>query len=434
MIEMSKFIVNKHEDTVNKKKRALFVIAVILLLTPCAADAQTMWEHVSEGSSIVSGDVYLFTNYISNYGGEYTYAMCAKDTGAVYQAGSIPFTYDSSTGNGYVDSVNSETCPYEITIEKHKKGYSLKTEVGYLCYESNSKFENSSELTEASYWTFNYDNKHPKFISVSNDEYIIGADEHTEGWVFAPYDKDGYHPIGLFHKLDGIDVTISEVGYATLYYSAKNLLVPDDVTAFTVKYVYDTLKISRIYKSRSIIPKNTAVILSGEEGTYTFFETDSTGKASNYNALLGTDEETALEADDNCYFYILSLNKDNDISSVGFYWANSDGSAFTNGAHKAYLKLPKSSSETSGSPKSSFLFSELADSDEAYEEEDYDAEGDISADSETSFGGGATGIAAVEGGASGEPGEVCYTIQGVKIDKPTAKGLYIINGKKYVIK
>lgn len=382
----------------------------------------------------MSGDVYLFTNYISVSGSEYTYAMCAKDTRDDYQAGSIPFTYDSSTGNGYVDSVNSETCPYEITIEKHKKGYSLKTEVGYLCYESNSKFENSSELTEASYWTFNYDNKHPKFISVSNNDYLIDAYNGEYGWVFAPYKETSASYISLFHKLDGIDVTISEVGYATLYYSDKNLYVPEDVTAFTVEHVDDTLKISGVYKSLSIIPENTAVILSGEEGTYTFFETESTGKASNDNALLGTDEETALEADDSCYFYILSLNKDNDISSVGFYWANSDGSAFTNAAHKAYLKLPKSSSETSGSPKSSFLFSELVDSDEAYEEEDYDAEGDISADSETSFGSGATGIAAVEGGASGEPGEVCYTIQGVKIDKPTAKGLYIINGKKYVIK
>lgn len=429
MIEMSKFIVNKHEETVNKKKRALFVIAVILLLTPCAADAQQLWERVKTGEDIISGNVYIITDKDNEYVmGE------IGGNGARKHAQPIDFNCDSDGEIGKVEIENTEDDPYEITITKEDNGYySLKTAEGYVYHHDETYFGVNDELLKGDkyYWDFSFEGTRPKFIPKDETERLIYY--YYDGGYFCVYKRTSSN-INLFRKLDGIDVTISEVGYATLYYSDKNLYVPEDVTAFTVEHVDDTLKISRVYKSLSIIPENTAVILSGEEGTYTFFETESTGEASNDNALLGTDEETALEADDSCYFYILSLNKDNDISSVGFYWANSDGSAFTNAAHKAYLKLPKSSSETSGSPKSSFLFSELVDSDEAYEEEDYDAEGDISADSETSFGGGVTGIAAVEGGASGELGEVCYTIQGVKIDKPTAKGLYIINGKKYVIK
>jgi hypothetical protein len=50
---------------------------------------------------------------------------------------------------------------------------------------------------------------------------------------------------------------------------------------------------------------------------------------------------------------MLSLNKNHDLSSVGFYWGNATGGAFTNGAHKAYLKIPLNASQAKY-----FLFSE----------------------------------------------------------------------------
>ena len=60
--------------------------------------------------------------------------------------------------------------------------------------------------------------------------------------------------------------------------------------------------------------------------------------------------------DDDYYYYAFSLNSSSDANSVGFYWMNSTGAAFTNGVHKAYLKLAKSNFNNGASARA-FVFS-----------------------------------------------------------------------------
>ena len=136
-----------------------------------------------------------------------------------------------------------------------------------------------------------------------------------------------------------VNVTISAVGYSTLYYSDRNLKVPADVTAYTYR-VGTKLEVSHTYGEGEVIPAGTAVVLkkTTSNTSFSFVSTTDTGTADANNLLKGSDEAATTTGGN--YYYALTLDKDRNPNSVGFYWMNETGAAFTNGAHKAYLALP----------------------------------------------------------------------------------------------
>ena len=142
-----------------------------------------------------------------------------------------------------------------------------------------------------------------------------------------------------------IPVAVGETRYATLYYSKLALTIPEDATASTYKVTNGRLETSKSYEAGKNISAGTAVVIKAEPGNYEFLSTTNTGNSDNDSMLSGTDTETALEADATSYFYRLSTNETGDMGSVGFYWGTEDGSAFTNGAHKAYLKVAKDAAD-----------------------------------------------------------------------------------------
>lgn len=187
-------------------------------------------------------------------------------------------------------------------------------------------------------------------------------------------------------------ITVSPAGYATYYNSAKAYTLPTGCEG----YVFNEGKLQNAYNAGKVVPANEPLVIKAEAGTYVLNFTTSaeeTYKSANMNDLEGTDEETALTADGNYYFYALSLNAEKELSSVGFYWMNETGAAFINGAHKAYLKLAKSNAAR------------------AYV-----------------FGDEETAIKSVE---AENASEAIYDLSGRRVSK-ALKGLYIINGKKVV--
>ena len=193
---------------------------------------------------------------------------------------------------------------------------------------------------------------------------------------------------------DKTPITISAAGYATYYNSAKACTLP----AGCKGYVFYKGKLQNMYNGLDPVPANEPLVIKAVEDTHVLNFT-TTGekslKSKGKNDLEGTDEETALPADDNYYFYALSLNSAGELNSVGFYWMNETGAAFTNGAHKAYLKLAKSN----GAAVKGFAFNDLE-----------------------------TAIQNVE--ANTACGTL-YDLSGRKVNK-VQKGIYIINGKKVV--
>ena len=187
------------------------------------------------------------------------------------------------------------------------------------------------------------------------------------------------------------DVNVTEAGYATLYYGASNLIVPEGVQASTYTVTEGQLQASKVYTANEVIPAGTGVVLKAEAGEYTFAATQDDGDVDDANMLKGSDGDYRDKTEGFMY-YILSYDKQG--QNPGFYFQYEGGTQVDNAPHKAYLAVP---AEVAGEAKF-FTF------------------------------GGETGINAVE---AGKTNGVVYNLQGQRVEN-AQKGIFIMNGKKVV--
>lgn len=196
----------------------------------------------------------------------------------------------------------------------------------------------------------------------------------------------------------GYNLAVSAAGYATYFNSTKAYTLPADVKG----HIWDLSNaLVNTYAPGSVVPANEPLVIEAAEGNYALMFTTTEQQPVVNNTLKGTDEATDLTDDPSSYYYGLSLNASSELSSVGFYWMNPTGAAFTNGAHKAYLKLAKSIFSSSMS-MSAFPFN-----------------------------GSATGIGQIATGA--DTTKSVYDLSGRRVNK-AIKGIYIVNGKKVLVK
>ena len=201
-----------------------------------------------------------------------------------------------------------------------------------------------------------------------------------------------------------ITIPVSSVGYATMYYSDKNLVVPENMEAYTYKMANDKLTVSTTYGEGEVIPAGTGVVLKAAKGSYEFEVSEEGGLEDGDNLLHGSDMQTTIN-EPGYKYYMLSLNGDSDPESVGFYWGknSNNGTQITNGAHKAYLAIPTSDSSTNGA-KSFFLFNDLETTDGI---KDYNRE----TITNNSY----------------------YNLNGQRVSR-LQKGIYVVNGRKVLVK
>ena len=209
-------------------------------------------------------------------------------------------------------------------------------------------------------------------------------------------------PTDYCTTIPDVQLAVGATSYATLYYSNFDLVVPENAEAYTFGSVDGTLMESKTYAEGTVIPAGEAVVvytINTVPCTLNFKKGIATVDCDASSQLAGTDEETKIASDADYYFYGLSLNSNSDINSVGFYWMVDGGAAFTNGAHKAYLKIPKSEF-ASTQPVKGFAFK-----------------------------GTTTGVESVE--SSNNAPQAIYDLTGRRVSK-AEKGIYIINGKKVI--
>ncbi len=224
-------------------------------------------------------------------------------------------------------------------------------------------------------------------INCSSDQITITL-EGTDASIY---------PLAIkFYTELPISVEISDAQYATLYYGDKALVVPSGVQAYTIGRIdsKNIVKKGTEYAAGETIPAGEAVVLEGKPGTYSFvIDNESTAAPTEGNLLKGSDEAAETTGGDK--YYMLSTKE----GVVGFYYGAENGAAFTNGAHKAYLAV-------SGAAAAANYFV---------------------------FDGEATGINAVSKVVANN-GKV-YNLQGIEMNADNlTKGIYVINGKKVVIK
>ena len=188
------------------------------------------------------------------------------------------------------------------------------------------------------------------------------------------------------------ELSVGNSGYATLYHG-YNVTIPANVECYaatTVEKGYVSLE-----PVTGILPANTGVIVKATAGEYKF---EATAETASVESLLkgSTVSEVVTPAGT---AYVLGVNE----GVVGFYRAEldmNDGVAFLNNANKAYLVVPAASQAVQY-----FSFN---------------------------FGAGTTGIEGVE--AEGAVSGKIYDITGREVKAITTPGIYIVGGKKVVVK
>ena len=198
---------------------------------------------------------------------------------------------------------------------------------------------------------------------------------------------------------------ITEAGYGT-YYSSKAYIMPKGVKGYTITGNEGTsLVMNEAYAAGAVVPAKTALVVEGAANKYYTLVAESTELTPDDNKLHGSDEaETTYVDGTNVKYYKLSYN--NEGNNLGFYWGSENGAAFTNGAHKAYLAL---NSETLLSQSRGFSLADLAH-------------------------GVTTGINTTVKSAT--QSNFIYDLNGRRINSlnGAAKGVYIMNGQKVLVK
>ncbi len=198
-----------------------------------------------------------------------------------------------------------------------------------------------------------------------------------------------------------LPVTVSAVGYAT-FYTPVAVTIPETVTAYVIS---ETATNSVVLKEvTGVVPAGTGLILEGEEGVHTFaIATEGIPAEFDKGLLQGSTAKTYVTAVANTTYYVLA--KPAGAADAGLYKAKLDkieGTAFLNGANKVYL--PVEVAAQAAPVMFSFRRGE-----------------------------GTTGIGELESTANGQQPTAVYDLAGRRVLNPT-KGMYIVNGKKVVIK
>jgi len=198
------------------------------------------------------------------------------------------------------------------------------------------------------------------------------------------------------------DLTISESTYATFYYEKWNMRLPDEVTAYAVKALSN--KEAVLEEVGQVIPAGVPVVLhsSNNEGTYYFSlrVTTEQGVAPESNLLIGSEEGGLFDEEGYKYYVLCWKDANKIIDEVGFYYqANSQGKWANVAPHQAFIKVAEGEASANG-----YAFD------------------------------GTNSIETVGQNAISEADNV-YTVSGVRVKADNLKrGIYIVNGKKVVVK
>lgn len=263
--------------------------------------------------------------------------------------------------------------------------------------------------------TFNGDGDSNLYITGSNDSYLVrfvkgsnwinvqnGAggtpvyNTGTGGWTI--------HYVYEVAEVPSFKANISGAGYAT-FYAPVEVAIPENVKAYYITAEGFNGEKVTLTQIENVIPANTAVILEGAEGKYTFSVSDTDAAAVTGNLLKGTVINTNIIGD----AYVLGV-VDNEtglykakMSTVALSSASGSVNVFLNNAYKAYLPASAVPAVAQGAANFSFRFGE-----------------------------GTTGIEQIT--ENGEQSTVIYDLTGRRVEEITAPGVYIVNGKKVLVK
>ena len=203
--------------------------------------------------------------------------------------------------------------------------------------------------------------------------------------------------------LASINVKTTE-GYATYYNDNLGVTIPEGIDAkcgvitdvnngaLTIDYRYAA--------GAEILAGNAVLVKAGKAMQIPLIVSKHTSNVIAENMLKGLATTGDFIADPDYKYYKLAYNNFNTKEGLGFYFGAENGGAFTVPAGMAYLAVPRSMAVKC------FLLD-----------------------------GSATGIEGIEAGQTAEAVKTVYTLDGRKVEaQKLPKGIYIVNGKKVIVK
>lgn len=411
---------------------------------PVPGSATMKYKKVTSMDDIVDGGVYLLACPSRGY------AMSFRYQSNAYTGTSVLSFPDGEDNILSVENLNTSDGPCEITLEK----VANKENVYYLRYanggnyiysassKSNLGFSENLPTLEKDYvkyeWKISFEERQ---ISKENTDKVTALSCLSNyssrfldiNWNVDPVRYATYSyavannaPSFLYKKTFDLSVNANTAGYATAY-TTFPYVMPASADGYIVTETAEgeTIKAKQKYPAGAEVPANVPLLIKNAEAGVTLNPVvlGKTVEAYPYaeeNLLHGTRLESDGVTTDvdgtgtktgDYYYYKLSykLEAGNPVAdSYGFYRGKADGSAFAmKNTLTAYLALPRSGD----------LVNNLR----------------ISIDNED---GPATSIQTNRLPADNMPQSV-YTLSGVRVNAAgnrLPKGIYIVNGKKVVIK
>lgn len=361
----------------------------------------------------------VVNNYViagsGDYELKYYYKAVANDAYGIYELPSsgnqnYNFNYAEAGAGMYKLTFTANTSTHSVSLAIEKQA------TGQVYFVNTSNWDEANVkiwVWDANNGNYNYTGGEWPGVAMSKTtEQVGGHDVYT----WSTYDitgtptniiisnngsnteRTGDQPFvnGAYYKADGVSTVeqnITAAGWSTLYTAnALNFAAVEGLTAYTATCDGSTVTLTKVDN----VPAGTGVVLKGEAKTAKTYSIPVIASSeTDKGDLIGSTSE-ALAYDENATsdYYFLALNKENKAQFTKLI----SGSI---AAGKAYLALAKTPT-----PSARILTIEFAD--------------------ET------TGINMVNGQ---ERNTNCqfYDLQGRRVMNP-AKGLYIVNGKKVIVK
>ena len=297
--------------------------------------------------------------------------------------------------------LNSDVEELGLETGASAETFALKAAAGYLYAASSSGNQLKSKAAKDinGSWTISIADGEASVVATgSSNRNVMQFNYNNGSPLFACYESASQAAVSIYKvnlaSIEDYVLNITDAGWATMYLG-YDVVIPEDVNVYYIaEDAIDNGSVTLTQIENGVIPANTGVIVEAEAGEYNFAVADGADEIE--SVMLGTTKAEYKDAE----AYVLGVD---DEGVVGLYKADMAGGVWLNNANKAYL--PASAVPAAAQSAASFSFR---------------------------FGEGTTGISEVKG----ENGEVkaIYDLTGRKVETISAPGIYIVGGKKVLVK